>query len=126
MLVLTAAITCALTSGRASASLIADRSEELSVLSERNPNPSLFTSFHDVNNGTIGEVLVTVQDSGIGIDMENLSGCSTPSSPPRRAALEWAVDRPFDPRGSNLFVSPNADHGATFQFTLPSSSQGVS
>jgi hypothetical protein len=123
--VLTAATTCELTSGRASASLIADTSEEFSVLSERNPNDSPFTPFHDVNNDTIGEVLVTVQDSGIGIDMENLSG-STPSSPLRRAAWEWAIDRPFDPRGGNLFVSPNADHGATFQFTLPSSSQSVS
>ena len=28
--------------------------------------------------------------------------------------------------GGNLFVSPNADHGATFQLTLPSSSRGVS
>jgi len=34
-------------------------------------NPSLFTSFHQVNLDTAGEVLVMVQDSGIAVDMEH-------------------------------------------------------
>ena len=71
-----------------------------------------------------------VQDSGIGIDMENaerLFNAFFHHQSGRRG--NRVVDQPRDDRwghGGNLIVSPNADHGATSQFTLPSSSQGVS
>jgi C4-dicarboxylate-specific signal transduction histidine kinase len=76
-----------------------------------------------------GEVLVAVQDSGIGIDSENAERLFNAFFTTKASGMGMglSISRSIIvAHGGNLFVSPNAEHGATFQFTLPSSSQGVS
>jgi C4-dicarboxylate-specific signal transduction histidine kinase len=76
-----------------------------------------------------GEVLVAVQDSGIGIDAENTERLFNAFFTTKASGMGMglSISRSIIvAHGGNLFVSPNADHGATFQFTLPSNSQGVS
>jgi C4-dicarboxylate-specific signal transduction histidine kinase len=76
-----------------------------------------------------GEVLVAVEDSGIGIDSENTERLFNAFFTTKASGMGMglSISRSIIvAHGGNLFVSPNADHGATFQFTLPSNSQGVS
>jgi signal transduction histidine kinase len=75
------------------------------------------------------EVLVAVQDSGIGIDSDNAERLFTAFFTTKESGMGMglSISRSIIvAHGGNLFVSANVDHGATFQFTLPSSSQGVS
>ena len=76
-----------------------------------------------------GEVLVAVQDSGIGIDSANAERLFNAFFTTKASGMGMglSISRSIIvAHGGNLIASPNADHGATFQFTLPSSSQGVS
>jgi len=75
------------------------------------------------------EVLVAVQDSGIGIDSANAERLFNAFFTTKASGMGMglSISRSIIvAHGGDLFASPNADHGATFQFTLPSSSQGVS
>jgi signal transduction histidine kinase len=75
------------------------------------------------------EVLVAVQDSGIGIDSANAELLFNAFFTTKASGMGMglSISRSIIvAHGGDLFASPNADHGATFQFTLPSSSQGVS
>jgi C4-dicarboxylate-specific signal transduction histidine kinase len=76
-----------------------------------------------------GEVLVAVQDSGIGIDSGNAERLFNAFFTTKASGMGMglSISRSIiAAHGGNLFVSPNADHGATFQFTLPRSGLGVS
>jgi C4-dicarboxylate-specific signal transduction histidine kinase len=76
-----------------------------------------------------GEVLVAVQDSGIGIDSGNAERLFNAFFTTKASGMGMGLSISCSiiaAHGGNLFVSPNADHGATFQFTLPRSGLGVS
>jgi C4-dicarboxylate-specific signal transduction histidine kinase len=76
-----------------------------------------------------GEVLVAVQDSGIGIDSASAERLFNAFFTTKASGMGMglSISRSIImAHGGNLMASPNVDHGATFQFTLPSSSQGVS
>ena len=70
-----------------------------------------------------GQVLVAVQDSGIGIDSENAERLFTAFFTTKSSGMGMglSVSRSIImAHGGKLWVSPNADHGAAFQFTVPS------
>ena len=69
-----------------------------------------------------GQVLVAVLDSGIGIDSEtaeklfNAFFTTKPSGMGMGLSISRSIIRAH---GGKLWVSPNPDHGAAFQFTVP-------
>ena len=68
------------------------------------------------------KVHVAVLDSGIGIDSETAEQLSSaffttkPSGMGMGLSISLSIIRAH---GGRLWVSPNADHGAAFQFTVP-------
>jgi len=104
--------------------LVMNALEAMAPVTDR-PHDMLIRSQRDDTN----EVLVAVRDSGTGIEAENAERLfnaffTTKSS---GMGMGLSISRSIiAAHGGRLWVSPNTDHGATFQFTLPSSSQGVS
>jgi C4-dicarboxylate-specific signal transduction histidine kinase len=89
------------------------------------PRDMLIRSQQDDSNG----VLVAVRDSGTGIDSENAERLFNAffTTKPSGMGMGLSICRSIIvAHGGRLWVSPNADHGATFQFTLPSDTQRAS
>jgi NO-binding membrane sensor protein with MHYT domain len=69
-----------------------------------------------------GEVLVAVLDSGVGIDSETAEKLFSAffTTKPSGMGMGLSISRSIiRAHGGRLWVSPNPDHGTTFQFTVP-------
>jgi len=69
-----------------------------------------------------GQVLVAVLDSGIGIDSETAERLFSAffTTKPSGMGMGLSISRSIiRAHGGRLWVSPNPDHGAAFQFTVP-------
>jgi C4-dicarboxylate-specific signal transduction histidine kinase len=76
-----------------------------------------------------GQVLVAVLDSGIGIDSETAEKLFSAFFTTKASGMGMglSISRSIiRAHGGRLWVSPNTDHGAAFQFTVPTSGQGAS
>jgi signal transduction histidine kinase len=70
-----------------------------------------------------GLVLVAIEDTGIGIDLENAKQLFNAffTTKPRGMGMGLSICRSIiENHGGRLWASPNAGPGATFQFTLQS------
>jgi C4-dicarboxylate-specific signal transduction histidine kinase len=86
---------------------ITDRPREIVIRSQQ----------HDA-----GQVQVAVLDSGIGIDSKNAEQLFSAffTTKPGGMGMGLSISRSIiRAHGGRLWVSPNADHGAAFQFTVP-------
>jgi C4-dicarboxylate-specific signal transduction histidine kinase len=86
---------------------ITDRPREILIRSER----------HEA-----GQVLVAVLDSGIGIDSETVERLFSAffTTKPSGMGMGLSISRSIiRAHGGKLWVSPNSEHGAAFQFTVP-------
>jgi len=104
--------------------LVMNALEAMALVTNR-PRDILIRSQRDDSN----EVLVAVRDSGMGIDSENAERLFNAffTTKPTGMGMGLSISRSIiAAHGGRLWASPNADHGSTFQFTLPSNSQGVS
>jgi C4-dicarboxylate-specific signal transduction histidine kinase len=104
--------------------LVMNAVEAMAPVTDR-PRDMLIRSQQDDAN----DVLVAVRDSGMGIDSENAQRLFNAffTTKPSGMGMGLSISRSIIvAHGGRLWVSPNADHGATFQFTLPSNSPGVS
>ena len=71
-------------------------------------------------------VLVRIQDSGIGLDGESLDRLFEAffTTKARGMGMGLAVSQTIlQAHGGRLWATPNASHGATFQFTLPANNE---
>jgi C4-dicarboxylate-specific signal transduction histidine kinase len=103
--------------------LVMNAAEAMAPVTDR-PRDMLIRSHQEDAN----EVLVAVTDSGLGIDSANVDRLFNAffTTKPTGMGMGLSICRSIIvAHGGKLWVSPNADHGATFQFTLPRSSQGV-
>jgi signal transduction histidine kinase len=69
-----------------------------------------------------GQVLVTVQDTGVGLDPQSLARLFEPfyTTKPESMGLGLSISRSIiEAHGGRLWASANDEQGATFQFTLP-------
>ena len=69
-----------------------------------------------------GEVLVAVQDSGVGIDQDNMGRLFEPfyTTKPEGMGMGLRISRSIiEAHGGRLWAAPNAGPGITVQFTLP-------
>jgi PAS domain S-box-containing protein len=90
---------------------VADRPRELLIYSHRHESD---------------KVLVAVQDSGIGIDSQNLEKIFDTfyTTKPQGMGMGLAISRSIiEAHGGRLWAVPNDGPGATFQFTLPACSK---
>ena len=74
-------------------------------------------------------VLVTVRDSGPGLDAENLDHLFTAffTTKPQGMGMGLAISRSIiEAHGGRLWAAPNESGGAVFQFTLPADAERVS
>ena len=104
--------------------LVMNALEAMAPVTDR-PRDMLIRSQQDDAN----EVLVAVRDSGMGIDSENADRLFNAffTTKPSGMGMGLSISRSIIvAHGGRLWASPNADHGATFQFTVPINSQGVS
>jgi NO-binding membrane sensor protein with MHYT domain len=93
---------------------ITDRTREIVIRSQQ----------HDA-----GQVNVAVLDSGIGIDSETAEKLFSAffTTKPSGMGMGLSISRSIiRAHGGRLWVSPNPDHGAAFQFTVPINGSGVS
>jgi PAS domain S-box-containing protein len=73
-----------------------------------------------------GKVLVSVQDSGIGLDVENMERIFRAfyTTKPQGMGMGLSISRSIiEAHGGELSAAANGGRGATFQFTLPPSSE---
>ena len=71
-------------------------------------------------------VLVAVQDAGIGLDPQQMARLFDAffTTKPEGMGLGLSISRTIiEAHGGHLWATPNADHGATMQFTLPAGGQ---
>jgi signal transduction histidine kinase len=104
--------------------LVMNAVEAMAPVTDR-PRDILIRSQRDDAN----EVLVAVRDSGLGIYSENADRLFNAffTTKPSGMGMGLSISRSIiAAHGGRLWAAPNADHGATFQFSLPSNSQGVS
>ena len=77
-----------------------------------------------------GQVLVAVLDSGIGLDSETAERLFSAffTTKPSGMGMGLSISRSitFRAHGRRCGASPNTDHGAAFQFTVPINASGVS
>lgn len=81
------------------------------------------SSRHDAANG----LLVTVRDTGVGLDEENLERIFDPfyTTKPRGLGMGLAISRSIvEDHGGQLRVAPRDGAGTTFEFTLVNYDQG--
>ncbi len=75
-----------------------------------------------------GQVLVDVQDAGIGIDPENVDRLFNAFFTTKRSGMGMGLSicrSIIEAHGGRIWASRNAGSGATFQLTLPSRQEGV-
>jgi C4-dicarboxylate-specific signal transduction histidine kinase len=104
--------------------LVMNAVEAMAPVTDR-PRDMLIRSQQDDSN----EVVVAVRDSGLGIDSENADRLFNAffTTKPSGMGMGLSISRSIiAAHGGRLWASPNTDHGATFQFTVPINSQGVS
>jgi len=92
---------------------VTDRSRELFIRSRQHESD---------------KVLVAVQDSGIGIDRQNLEKIFDAfyTTKPQGMGMGLAISRSIvENHGGRLWATANEDRGATFQFTLPTGGDRV-
>jgi len=92
-------------------SAVVDRPRELHVQAQRH---------------ALGGVLVSVQDSGIGLRPEEMEKMFEPffSTKPGGMGMGLRISRAIvEAHGGQLWAIPNDDHGATFLFTLPTGAE---
>jgi PAS domain S-box-containing protein len=92
-------------------SAVVDRPRELHVQTQRQ---------------AVGGVLVSVQDSGIGLRAEEVEKMFEPffSTKPGGMGMGLRISRAIvEAHGGQLWAIPNDEHGATFLFTLPTSAE---
>jgi signal transduction histidine kinase len=69
-----------------------------------------------------GGVLVSVQDSGAGLDPKNIGHLFDPffTTKPEGMGMGLPISRSIvETHGGRLWLTPNDGQGVTFQFTLP-------
>ena len=90
----------------------------------RSPDVHILTRRSGAN-----EVLVTVLDSGIGLDPENMEMVFQPyfTTKDRGLGMGLSISRTIvESHGGRLWATPGANYGAIFQFTLPTNLESIS
>jgi signal transduction histidine kinase len=91
---------------------ISDRVRELVIRSQRQDDPD--------------GVFVAVRDCGIGLDPQILDRVfdAFVTTKPQGLGMGLSICRSIiTAHGGRLWATPNMDHGATFQFTVPTNSE---
>ena len=96
----------------------------IEAMSEVSPTQRklMIASVKDGSNG----VLVRIQDAGVGLDGESLDHLFEAffTTKARGMGIGLAVSQTIlQAHGGRLWATPNASHGATFQFTLPANDE---
>jgi signal transduction histidine kinase len=76
-----------------------------------------------------GEILISVRDSGPGLDPKSLDHLFDAfyTTKPQGLGMGLAISRSIvEAYGGRLWATANVPHGAVFQFTLPIGSEGMS
>ena len=102
--------------------LVMNGMEAMELVTDR-PRELLIRSQHEAER-----VLVAVQDSGIGIKPDNVDQMFDAffTTKPRGMGMGLSISRSIiEAHAGRLWASPNAGPGATFQFSLPTDSEGT-
>jgi C4-dicarboxylate-specific signal transduction histidine kinase len=92
-------------------------------LQNRSPDIHIMTRGSGAN-----EVLVTVQDSGVGLDPEKMELVFQPyfTTKDRGLGMGLSISRTIiESHGGRLWATPGANFGAIFQFTLPTNLESI-